>query len=80
MDNVMDLANLQMLMGNMGVSGGGVAPLRSQNNSQGAFDMGGHPSFYPGYQSVTDKQVRGRNLRRPGVQNCPGRQVSRLLK
>ena len=58
MDNVMDLANLQMLMGNMGVSGGGVAPLRSQNNSQGAIDMGGHPSVYPGYQLVTDKQVR----------------------
>jgi predicted molibdopterin-dependent oxidoreductase YjgC len=58
MDNVMDLANLQMLMGNMGVSGGGVAPLRSQNNSQGASDMGGHPAFYPGYQSVTDKQAQ----------------------
>jgi len=58
MDIVMDLANLQMLMGNMGVSGGGVAPLRSQNNSQGAADMGGHPSVYPGYQSVTDEQAR----------------------
>jgi len=57
-DHVMDLANLQMLMGNMGVSGGGVAPLRSQNNSQGACDMGGSPSVYPGYQSVADKQAR----------------------
>ena len=52
------LANLQMLLGNVGVSGGGVAPLRSQNNSQGAFDMGGHPSFYPGYQPVTDETAR----------------------
>jgi predicted molibdopterin-dependent oxidoreductase YjgC len=56
-NNVMDLANLQMLMGNLGVSGGGVAPMRSQNNSQGAFDMGGLPTYYPGYQLVTDKQV-----------------------
>ncbi|HUH98021.1 MAG TPA: molybdopterin-dependent oxidoreductase [Anaerolineales bacterium] len=54
-NNVMDLANLQMLMGNLGISGGGVAPLRSQNNSQGACDMGGHPSVYSGYQLVTDK-------------------------
>ncbi len=59
-ENVMDLANLQMLLGNLGISGGGVAPLRSQNNSQGAVDMGGHPSFYPGYQSVTEKQVQAK--------------------
>ena len=58
MNNVLDLANLQMLMGNLGVSGGGVSPLRSQNNSQGAADMGGHPAFYPGYQPVTDEHAR----------------------
>jgi predicted molibdopterin-dependent oxidoreductase YjgC len=57
-NNVMNLANLQMLMGNLGVSGGGVAPLRTLNNSQGACDMGGHPSSYPGYQLVTDKKAR----------------------
>jgi predicted molibdopterin-dependent oxidoreductase YjgC len=57
-DNVMALANLQMLLGNLGVSGGGVAPLRTQNNSQGACDMGGHPSVFPGYQLVADKQAR----------------------
>jgi anaerobic selenocysteine-containing dehydrogenase len=34
--NVMDLANLQMLLGNMGKPGGGVNPLRGQNNVQGA--------------------------------------------
>jgi len=39
--NVMDLANLQMLLGNMGKPGGGVNPLRRQNNVQGACDMGG---------------------------------------
>jgi len=50
--NVMDLANLQMLLGNMGMPGGGVNPLRGQNNVQGACDMGGLPNVYPGYQAV----------------------------
>jgi predicted molibdopterin-dependent oxidoreductase YjgC len=45
-------------MGNMGVSGGGMAPMRSQNNSQGASDLGGLPSLYPGYQPVTDEKAR----------------------
>jgi formate dehydrogenase alpha subunit len=52
--NVMGCANLQMLLGNMGVPGGGVNPLRGQNNVQGACDMGGLPNVFPGYQYVTD--------------------------
>ena len=52
--NVVTCANLQMLLGNMGLPGGGVNPLRGQNNVQGACDMGGLPNTYPGYQSVTD--------------------------
>jgi len=50
--NVMSLANLQMLLGNMGVPGGGVNPLRGQNNVQGASDMGGLPNVYSAYQPV----------------------------
>ena len=56
--NVMDLANLQMLLGNMGVPGGGVNPLRGQNNVQGACDMGGLPNVYSAYQAVTNEEVR----------------------
>ncbi len=56
--NVMTLANLQMLLGNMGVPGGGVNPLRGQNNVQGACDMGGLPNFYPGYQLVTNPEAQ----------------------
>lgn len=56
--NVMDLANLQMLLGNMGVPGGGVNPLRGQNNVQGACDMGGLPNVYPGYQPVANEDAR----------------------
>ena len=56
--NVLACANLQMLLGNMGVPGGGVNPLRGQNNVQGACDMGCLPNVYPGYQAVTDEQVQ----------------------
>jgi formate dehydrogenase alpha subunit len=51
--NVISCANLQMLLGNLGVPGGGVNPLRGQNNVQGACDMGGLPNVYTAYQAVT---------------------------
>ncbi len=57
-DNVKSLANLAMLCGNMGIEGGGVNPLRGQNNVQGACDMGGLPGVYSGYQKVTDPEAR----------------------
>jgi formate dehydrogenase alpha subunit len=56
--NVLSLGNLQMLLGNMGVPGGGVNPLRGQNNVQGACDLGGLPNVFPGYQSVADAAIR----------------------
>ncbi len=55
--NVMALANLQMLLGNIGVPGGGVNPLRGQNNVQGACDMGALPNVHSGYQSVTAPEI-----------------------
>src|SRR5512138_9098 len=57
-NNVMSIANLQMLLGNVGVEGGGVNPLRGQNNVQGACDMGALPNVYPGYQAVTSDEAR----------------------
>jgi formate dehydrogenase alpha subunit len=57
-ENVLACANLQMLLGNMGLPGGGVNPLRGQNNVQGACDMGGLPNVYPGYQAVTNEEAR----------------------
>ena len=54
------LANLQLLLGNLDQAGGGVNPLRAQNNSQGASDMGCAPGFLPGYQPVSDANARGR--------------------
>jgi predicted molibdopterin-dependent oxidoreductase YjgC len=57
-DNVKSCANLAMLTGNMGVAGGGVNPLRGQNNVQGACDLGGLPNVYSGYQVVTLPAVK----------------------
>lgn len=56
--NVMSCANLQMLLGNLGVPGGGVNPLRGQNNVQGACDMGSLPNVFSGYQRVTVPEAR----------------------
>jgi formate dehydrogenase alpha subunit len=55
--NVLSCANLQMILGNMGVPGGGVNPLRGQNNVQGACDMGALPNVFPGYQKVIAEEV-----------------------
>jgi formate dehydrogenase alpha subunit len=57
-DNVKSCCNLAMLCGNVGVRGGGVNPLRGQNNVQGACDMGGLPNVMTGYQPVADPEVR----------------------
>jgi formate dehydrogenase alpha subunit len=57
-NNVMSCANLQMLLGNVGVECGGVNPQRGQNNVQGACDMGGLPNVYPAYQQVANEDVR----------------------
>ncbi len=70
-DNVKSLANLSMLCGNVGVEGGGVNPLRGQNNVQGACDMGGLPNVYTGYQPVTDKAAREKMEKAWGVENLP---------
>jgi formate dehydrogenase major subunit len=57
-DNVKTVANLSMLCGNVGIEGGGVNPLRGQNNVQGACDMGALPNVYPAYQQVANEDAR----------------------
>ncbi len=59
-DNVLSLANLSMLTGNVGKESTGVNPLRGQNNVQGACDLGALPNVYPGYQSVEDSKIRAK--------------------
>ncbi len=57
-DNVKSCCNLALLCGHLGIPGGGVNPLRGQNNVQGACDMGGLPNVFSGYQPVADPSVR----------------------
>ena len=57
-DNVIAVANLAMLTGNIGKPSSGVNPLRGQNNVQGACDMGALPNVYTGYQAVADPPIR----------------------
>jgi len=59
-DNVLSLANLAMLTGNVGKESAGVNPLRGQNNVQGACDLGALPNVFPGYQSVEDPEIRAK--------------------
>lgn len=53
-DNVQSLCNLALMTGNLGVEGGGINPMRGQNNIQGAGDCGAIPSNFPGFQPCDD--------------------------
>lgn len=68
-NGVKSTANLQMLLGNMGVPGGGVNPLRGQNNVQGACDVGGLPNVYTAYQPVTTPENKAKFEAAWGVAN-----------
>ncbi|MBN1141661.1 MAG: formate dehydrogenase subunit alpha, partial [Deltaproteobacteria bacterium] len=70
-NNVMSCANLQMLLGNVGVPLGGVNPLRGQNNVQGACDMGALPNVFPGYYKVGDGAARAKFEQAWGVTGLP---------
>lgn len=79
--NLIALANLQVLLGNLGTPGGGLNSLRSQCNAQGTFDMGGIPYAYPGYQEIANRENRQKFEQAWGVpQNGqPGKSAARML-
>ncbi|PWI57021.1 formate dehydrogenase subunit alpha [Sulfoacidibacillus thermotolerans] len=52
------ISDLLLITGNYGRSGAGAFPLRGHNNVQGACDFGTLPSWFPGYQAVSDPRVR----------------------
>jgi predicted molibdopterin-dependent oxidoreductase YjgC len=58
--NAFACVNLQLLLGNLGVPGGGINPLRGQNNVQGSSDVGALPDVLPGYEPVGDPEARKR--------------------
>jgi formate dehydrogenase major subunit len=54
------IANLLLATGNMMRRNAGAFPLRGHNNVQGASDMGTMPNIFPGYQPVTDQDIRAK--------------------
>jgi formate dehydrogenase alpha subunit len=82
-DNVKSLANLSMLCGHLGKSGGGVNPLRGQNNVQGACDMGGLPNVFTAYQLVTNDEARShyeKAWHTTGLSRTPGLAVTEMVQ
>lgn len=70
-DNVLSVANLAMLTGNIGRPGTGVNPLRGQSNVQGACDMGGLPNVFSGYQAVTIDELNSKVAKAWGANKLP---------
>lgn len=66
-DVVKGLASLALLTGNLGRPNVGIGPVRGQNNVQGACDMGALPDVYPGYQKVTNPEIRSKFEKAWGV-------------
>lgn len=58
METVQALASLALVTGNFGRPGTGINPLRGCDNVQGACDTGCLPNVYPGYASLTEKNIR----------------------
>ncbi|GLB59489.1 putative oxidoreductase YjgC [Cytobacillus sp. NCCP-133] len=61
------ISNLLLVTGNYAKPGAGAYPLRGHNNVQGAGDFGSSPDNLPGYQKVTDPEVRNKFERAWGV-------------
>ncbi len=58
-DIIVSMANLALVTGHVGNERSGLAPFRGQNNVQGGGgDMGPLPNNFPGYQKVTNDEVR----------------------
>ncbi|QOF68875.1 formate dehydrogenase subunit alpha [Actinobacillus sp. GY-402] len=67
-EGVMSMSNIAMMAGKLGREGCGVNPLRGQNNVQGACDMGAMPDKFPGYQPVTNPEIREKFEKAWGVE------------
>ena len=66
------LCNLALLTGETEKDGGGVYPMLTQNNAQGALDMAALPGFLPGYERVDDENAR-RRFGEIWERNVPGK-------
>jgi formate dehydrogenase major subunit len=70
-DNVKTLANLQMVLGNIGKYASGLNPMRGQNNVQGACDMGALPNVFHCYQPTDNEAVSEKMAKAWGVPSLP---------
>ena len=77
-DNVRTCANLQMLLGNIGIESAGVNPLRGQNNVQGACDMGVLPDVYTAYQKASNQGTREKFEKAWGIAKLPDTEGTKM--
>ena len=80
-DNVWSLSNLVLMTGHLGYESTGLNALRGQNNVQGLNDAGANPSYFPGYQSLTDPEVRAKFEARWGAAGpeTPGYRLDQMI-
>jgi len=79
---VMCTSNLALLCGQIGKYGGGVNPLRGQNNVQGACDVGCLPGDYTAYQKVVNPDARAKFEKAWGVAlpDKPGLTITETIR
>jgi formate dehydrogenase alpha subunit len=79
-DNVKAISNLAMMCGKIGETGGGINPLRGQNNVQGACDMGALFNTLPGYTGLTRDDIFDRYEELWGVKmpRTPGKPATEV--
>jgi predicted molibdopterin-dependent oxidoreductase YjgC len=80
-DNIWSLSNLVLMTGHLGYESTGLNALRGQNNVQGLNDAGANPSYFPGYQSLTDPEIRAKFAARWGVDapETPGYRLDQMM-
>lgn len=79
-EGVMCLVNLALLTGNIGKPGGGVNPLRGQNNVQGAAHMGCEPGHLPGFVPLEQGRVEFESAWRSRIPARPGLNLMQMVE
>ena len=77
-DNVQSLCNLALMTGNLGVEGGGINPMRGQNNIQGAGDCGAVPANFPGFQPCDNEDFARKFSEAYGIEIAPERGITKV--
>ncbi len=77
-DNVQSLCNLALMTGNLGNLGGGINPMRGQNNIQGAGDCGAVPANFPGFQPCSDPESVKKFSEAYGIEIDPEKGITKV--